>query len=233
MSMLDSRIPVASAAIHLLHRATRANQALETPLSPGEQAAMVSAAARKIEELLEVFQIDHQNDPHTRDTPRRVARMFVTELMRGRFAEPPELTRFAEVAEGRQLIISGPIALRSTCAHHLLPVYGHAFVGVQPGADGGVVGLSKYDRVVAHFAARLQVQEELVQQIGRFLMAETAPRGLAVRITAVHMCKTHRGVLGGHDARMVTSAYFGTLADDVAAQHEFTRECRALMPSPR
>ena len=75
-----------------------------------------------------------------------------------------------------------------------MPIYGHAFVGALPSADGRIIGLSKYDRIVDYFAARLQIQEELVKQIGDFLVEKTSPRGLAVRISAAHMCRTHRGV---------------------------------------
>lgn len=229
--MLENRAPAASATVHRVGAATRANAAVGHPLSPGEQATMIAAATRKLEELFDIFQIDHGQDPHTCDTPRRVAKMFVNELMRGRFSEPPDITEFKNVAPDGQLIITGPIEVRSTCAHHLLPIYGQAFIGIMPGPDGSVVGLSKYDRIVAYFAARLQIQEELVNQIGDFIMAKTAPRGLAVRISAVHMCKTHRGVLGGHESRMVTSAYFGAMTGDQDAKNEFSRECLALSPA--
>lgn len=228
--MLEELSLADAPGVRRIRQGARANAALDHPLSPREQANMISSATRKIEELFDIFQIDHANDPHTRGTPRRVARMFVEEFMRGRFNDPPAVTSFRNVTSSRQLIITGPIDLRSTCAHHLLPIYGTAFIGVTPGTDGSVVGLSKYDRIVAYFAARLQIQEELVDQIGRFIMNATAPGGLAVRISAVHMCKTHRGVLGSHDSRMVTNAYFGSVAEDDAAQRHFVRECLALSP---
>ena len=107
---------------------------------------------------------------------------------------PPRLTDFDNAQRYDQLIVVGPIEVRSLCAHHLMPIYGSAFIGVLPDPDGRIIGLSKYDRVVENFAARLQIQEELVKQIGNFLVEQTQPRGLAVRISAVHMCKTHRGV---------------------------------------
>lgn len=211
-----------------LRSVKRANEATDRPLSPGEQAAMVTAAAVKVGELLDIFQIDHANDPHTQDTPRRVAKMFVMELMRGRFNESPLVTEFENVSHSGELIVTGPIDVRSTCAHHLLPIYGHAFIGIVPAPDGTVVGLSKYDRIVAHFAARLQIQEELVNQIGTFIMDHVAPLGLAVRISAVHMCESHRGVLASHDSRMITSAYFGSIAENSNLKSEFTRECLAF-----
>ena len=109
-----------------------------------------------------------------------------------------------------------------------MPIYGNVFVGALPSADGRIIGLSKYDRVVDHFAARLQIQEELVKQIGQHLVEATAPRGLAVRISAVHMCRTHRGVRASHRGRMVNSAYYGELAADRSLQGQFLQECVAL-----
>jgi GTP cyclohydrolase I len=188
---------------------------------------MLCAAEGKVEELLDILLIDHRADPNTRGTPRRVARMLVDELMRGRFAAPPALTDFDNRLGYGGLIVTGPIEVRSTCAHHLMPIRGEAFVGVLPSAEGKVLGLSKYDRVVDHFAARLQTQEELAQQVGAFLWEGTAPRGLAVRISAAHLCRTHRGVRAG-GGRMVTGAYFGALAEEAAAKAEFLRECAAL-----
>jgi len=124
--------------------------------------------------------------------------------------------------------VSGPIELRSTCDHHQKPIYGTAIIGVVPAVDGRIIGLSKYDRVVDHFVRRFQVQEELTRQIGNYLMEATAPRGLAVRLRAVHMCKTHRGVLGSHKSHMISSAYYGVLKEDERLKREFLQECRTL-----
>lgn len=217
-----------SVALHRLRQPQRANEALDTPLTPAEQTTMLGAAATKLEELFDILRIDHRNDHNTRDTPKRVARMLIEELMQGRFAEPPAITEFDNVQRFNELIVIGPITLRSTCAHHLMPIYGEAYIGVLPAADGKIIGLSKYDRIVEHFGARLQIQEELVQQIGEFIWERTAPQGLAVRISAVHMCRTQRGVRGTHQGRMVTSAYFGSLREDPARKEEFLRECLAL-----
>jgi GTP cyclohydrolase I len=209
-------------------RRRRCNEALPQPLGPAEEQAMLAAAAGKIEELLDVLRIDHRNDHNTRETPQRVAKMLVKELLRGRFAPEPKITEFDNALAFDHLIVTGPIAVRSTCAHHLMPIYGEAYVGILPAADGRIIGLSKYDRIVEHFAARFQIQEELVQQISTFIVEKTRPRGLAVRISAVHMCKTHRGVLAGHGSRMVSTAWFGELERSAALKEEFLRECQGL-----
>ncbi len=217
-----------SLSLHRLRPPRRSNEALDEPLTSEERAGMIAAATRKFEELFDILQVDHRCDHNTRDTPARVARMLVDETMAGRFGVPPSITAFENVGNFEQLIVTGPITVRSTCAHHLMPIYGHACIGILPAADGQIIGLSKYDRIVGHFAARLQIQEELVQQIGRHIMDATAPRGLAVRISAVHMCKTHRGVHASHRSRMVTNAWFGALAAEPGLRDEFLRECATL-----
>lgn len=217
-----------SADIHRLARARLANHGVGAALSPADREAMVRAAASKLEELFDTLQIDHRNDHNTADTPRRVAKMYVEELLSGRYSDPPAMTEFENVGRFDQLIVTGPIDLRSTCAHHLMPIFGEVIIGVLPAADGRIIGLSKYDRVVDHFASRLQIQEELVKQIGLYLFEKTAPRGLAVRASAVHMCRTHRGVRASQRSRMVTTCYFGSFSEDSALKHEFLRECAAL-----
>ena len=223
---------MAAAAIsHLVDRSSVArlcNEAVEGVSSPVEQALLVAAAARKLEELFDVLRIDHANDHNTRDTPRRVAKMLVHEILRGRYSEPPDITEFENALGFDNLIVTGPIELRSTCAHHMMPIYGEVFIGILPARDGKIIGLSKYDRIVEYFASRLQIQEELVKQIGNFIVEKTAPRGLAVRISAVHMCKTHRGVQATHRGRMVNTAFYGELAHDRDLQNAFLHECLSL-----
>lgn len=206
------------------------NEAVDGMGAPAEREAMKLAAAQKIEELFDVLRIDHRNDHNTRDTPNRVAKMLVEELLAGRYTAPPNLTEFENVRNFDDLIVTGPIDVRSTCAHHMMPIYGQAYIGVLPSPDGRIIGLSKYDRIVAHFSARLQIQEELVKQIQDFIVEKTHPRGLAVRISAVHMCKTHRGVRAQHGSRMVNTTFYGELQRNAALRAEFLQECAMLEP---
>jgi len=180
------------------------NEALDTPLTEVERNEMITAAAQKLEELFDILRIDHQNDHNTRETPQRVAKMFVEELLEGRYTAPPTITEFDNAQAYDQLIVTGPLELRSTCAHHLMPIYGEAYIGILPSADGKIIGLSQY------------------------IMDVTAPRGLAVRISAVHMCKTQRGVRASHRSRMVNTYYWGELASDTALKSEFLQECTSL-----
>ena len=209
-------------------QANLGNQAVVGVMSEAERGVMRDAAARKIEELFDILKIDHRNDHNTRDTPARVAKMFIEETMRGRFTSPPRITDFDNVERCDQLIVTGPIEVRSTCAHHLMPIFGHAVIGILPAPDGKIIGLSKYDRIVDYFSSRLQIQEELAKQIERFLVDNTAPRGLAVRISAVHMCKSHRGVRASRASRMVNTTYYGALAEDPQLKSEFLQECAML-----
>lgn len=204
------------------------NEALSEPLDEAARTAMIAAAARKVEELFDILRVDYRNDHNTRETPMRVARMFVEEILEGRYTAPPRITEFDNVQAYDQLIVTGPIEVRSMCAHHLMPIYGQAYIGILPAADGKIIGLSKYDRIVEHFASRLQIQEEMVKQIGQYIVDMTAPRGLAVRISAVHMCKTHRGVRASRRSRMVNTYYWGNLATDADLKREFIHECAIL-----
>ena len=208
-----------------LRRSTVANDSLLEALTASERSLMIEAAAGKMEELFNILRVDHRNDHNTRDTPRRVAKMLVEETMAGRFNAPPKITTFDNAKGFEGMIVTGPIEVRSTCAHHMMPIHGDAYIGILPCAGGRIVGLSKYDRVVDHFARRLQIQEELTEQIGHYLMDLTEPRGLAVRITATHMCKTHRGVKASHQSRMITFCHLGEFARDPLLRQDFSREC--------
>lgn len=217
-----------SASIRRLRPTGRGNEAVAEPLDEAARAGMIAAATTKLEELFDILSIDHRNDHNTRGTPRRVARMFVEELFEGRYGAAPRITEFDNALGYDDLIVTGPLDLRSTCAHHLMPIVGHVFVGIVPSKDGRIIGLSKYDRIVSHFAARLQIQEEMVKQIAEYIAEMTRPNGLAVRISAVHMCKTQRGVRASHRSRMVSTAYHGVLQDDPALKQRFLQECLGL-----
>jgi GTP cyclohydrolase IA len=216
------------ANVHVMRRPKRGNETLSVPLDEREKEAMIASATAKLEELFDVLAIDHQNDHNTVGTPHRVASMLVEELLDGRFSAPPRITEFENILGYDDLIVTGPIDLRSTCAHHLMPIVGHAYIGIVPSKEGRIIGLSKYDRIVSYFASRLQIQEELVKQIGDYINDVTQPMGLAVRISAVHMCKTHRGVRATHRSRMVSSAYHGSMQTDAALKQRFLQECLGL-----
>lgn len=205
-----------------------ANQDVGFPLTDKQREEMRHAAAKKIEELFDILMIDYRNDHNTCETPARVARMMVDETLRGRYEAPPTITEFLNFNHYDQMIVTGPIDLRSTCSHHLMPIYGHVIIGIIPSPKGKIIGLSKYDRIVEYFASRLQIQEELVMQIENHIVQKTKPDGLAVRINAVHMCKCHRGVKSTNFSRMVNSSFYGELKTNERLQSEFVQQAIAL-----
>jgi GTP cyclohydrolase I len=209
-------------------QAALSNEPIIRALSENERQILTSMAAKKIEELFDVLLIDHKNDHNTRETPSRVAKMLVEETLRGRYCAPPTITEFENVTGYDQLIVMGPIHIRSTCAHHMMPIYGHAIIGVVPSQTGSIIGISKYDRIVDYVASRLQIQEELVKQIEQHIVSVTGPRGLAVRVNAVHMCKCHRGIKSTRSSRMVNSSYYGSLSSDSDLRSQFNQEAIAI-----
>lgn len=184
--------------------------------------AQRAAIRREVEgatvRLLEALRIDWKNDPNTRETPARVARMLVDETQRGRFHHPPKLTTFPNTRALDELYTVGPIAVRSTCSHHLVPILGAAWVGVIPGDT--LIGLSKFHRLTEWIMARPQIQEEAAVQLADEIERLIRPQGLAVVVKAEHMCMTWRGVRDT-GSKMVTSIMRGCLRDNAAARAEF------------
>ena len=152
------------------------------------------------------------------DTPRRVAKAY-RELVSGYTTDPVELLNNAifDVAYDDMVVVSN-IEYYSLCEHHMLPFVGHAHVGYLP--KDKVVGLSKIPRIVDMFSRRLQVQERLTRQIAEFLVEVLNPRGVAVVMTASHMCSMIRGVMK-HDANMTTSAMLGDFRHNHDTRSEF------------
>ncbi len=152
------------------------------------------------------------------DTPRRVAKAY-RELVSGYTTDPVELLNNAvfDIAYDDMVVVSN-IEYYSLCEHHMLPFVGHAHVGYLP--KDKVVGLSKIPRIVDMFSRRLQVQERLTRQIAEFLVEVLNPRGVAVVMTARHMCSMIRGVMK-HDANMTTSAMLGDFRHNHDTRNEF------------
>ncbi|MEA1050470.1 GTP cyclohydrolase I [Lamprobacter modestohalophilus] len=175
----------------------------------------VETAARA---LLEALRIDWERDPNTRETPARVARMLVDETQRGRFHPRPKLTVFPNTRQLDELYTVGPITVRSTCSHHLVPILGQAWIGVIPGDT--LIGLSKFHRLTEWIMARPQIQEEAAVQLADEIESLIQPLGLGVVVKAEHLCCTWRGVRDG-GTQMVTSIMRGALRDSPAARAEF------------
>ena len=140
--------------------------------------------------VLDALVIDTENDHNTKETARRVAKMYMKEIFAGRFVSPPKVTSFPNMGY-RSLYTSGPISVKSTCAHHFQNIVGKCWVGILPEKE--VIGLSKFNRIVHHIAERPQIQEEMTTQVAEALQKYAKTPNVAVLIKAEHHCMTQKG----------------------------------------
>jgi GTP cyclohydrolase I len=168
--------------------------------------------------ILRALGIDTANDHNSHDTPRRVAKMLVDEACWGRFNECPKITDFPNAAHLDEIYTVGPISVRSLCSHHMLPIFGRAWIGVIPSER--VIGLSKFNRIVQWVMQRPQIQEEATIMLADKIEELIKPKALGVVVKATHTCMTWRGVKD-NDTDMVTSVMRGTFRDNPAARNEF------------
>jgi GTP cyclohydrolase IA len=202
-----------------------ANDNIAAFLEPGELEQLQLEVETKMQAVLDSLVIDTDNDHNTADTARRVAKMYVSEVFRGRYVKVPTITEFPNVEHLNELMIVGPLSVRSACSHHLCPVIGKLWVGIMPNEHTNVIGLSKYARLAEWIMGRPQIQEEAVVQLADLIMEKTAPDGLAIVMEASHYCMAWRGVKD-MDAKMLTSVMRGVFLKDPALRREFL----ALVP---
>ncbi|MCE7951687.1 MAG: GTP cyclohydrolase I [Xanthomonadales bacterium PRO7] len=177
----------------------------------------VEARAR---EMLRALVIDVDSDHNSRDTAKRLAKMFVRELFCGRYEHAPAVTEFPNVERLNELMIVGPLSVRSACSHHLCPIIGRIWIGVIPSAGSNLIGLSKYARLVNWIMSRPQIQEEAVSQVANLLEQRLEPDGIAVVLEADHYCMRWRGVKDDQ-SRMVNSVMRGRFLTDSSLRGEF------------
>lgn len=194
-------------------------------LEPDDLAQLEADALPHVEALLHSLVIDTATDHNTQDTAARVARMLVREVFAGRYQPAPCMTSFPNVREVDECYAVGPIALRSCCAHHLVPITGSAWIGVIPGER--LIGLSKFHRTVEWVMARPQIQEEAAEQVADAIDEAVHPRGLAVVIRASHLCCSWRGVRDSHSL-MTTAVLRGLFKHDGKARAEFFSTIAAM-----
>lgn len=194
-----------------------ANDNISSYIQEEELPLLVDEVAASFENVLKSLVIDIENDHNTQDTARRVAKMFVNEVFAGRYTNAPSVTSFPNMGY-KGMYTSGPITIRSTCAHHFQNIVGSAWVGVIP--DQEVIGLSKFNRIVHHIAERPQIQEEMTTQIADALKSYAKTPHIAVVVKAEHFCMTHRGVRE-HDSDMTTAVMLGAFRDIPETRAEF------------
>ena len=197
-----------------------ANDNIADFIEDGELVAIESEVAAKAEEMLRALVIDVDNDHNTRDTGRRLAKMFVRELFAGRYQQAPSITEFPNAERLNELMIVGPLRVRSACSHHLCPIMGRVWVGVLPDANSNLIGLSKYARLIDWVMSRPQIQEEAVSQIADLLEQRLKPDGIAVVMEADHYCMHWRGVKDD-GSKMINSVMRGRFLEDASLRKEF------------
>ena len=202
-----------------------ANDNISAYIEPGELGQLLDEVEQKMKGVLESLVIDTVSDHNTNDTARRVAKMYVQEVFGGRFAAQPKITEFPNVEHLNELMIVGPITVRSACSHHFCPVIGKVWIGVMPNEHTSVIGLSKYARLAEWIMSRPQIQEEAVVQLADLIQEKTQPDGLAVVMNATHYCMSWRGVKDA-DSRMINSVMRGVFLKDANLRREFL----SLMP---
>ena len=183
----------------------------------------IDAIALHFGKIMDLLGLDRTDDS-LQGTPKRVAKMYVKEVFGGRFVPTPRVTSFPNMGY-RSLYTSGPISIRSTCAHHFQNIVGKCWVGILP--EDEVIGLSKFNRIVHHIAERPQIQEEMTTQIAEELSKYAKTPNVAVIVKAEHHCMTHRGVRE-HESDMTTAIMLGAFDTHEPLKREFYDICLSM-----
>ena len=219
----DVATPVADRVRERLVRAGRrfhANDNISAFLEEGELDEIQNEVEARMRTVLHALVIDTENDHNTRDTARRVAKMFVREVFSGRYRTEPPVTEFPNVSRLNELMIVGPVTVRSACSHHLCPIIGRVWIGVLPNEHSALIGLSKYARLVEWVMTRPQIQEEAMAQLAKLLQEKMQPDGLALVMEADHYCMQWRGVKD-MDSKMTNSIMRGAFLKNADLRREF------------
>jgi GTP cyclohydrolase I len=197
-----------------------ANDNIAAYIEAGELDLLRLEVAGRIDEVLRALVIDTDSDHNTHETARRVAKMYLMEVFAGRYAAQPPVTEFPNVRHLSELMIVGPVTVRSACSHHLCPIIGRVWVGVMPNEHSALIGLSKYARLVEWVMTRPQIQEEAVTQLADLLQDKMQPDGLAIVMRADHYCMQWRGVKD-MDSKMTNSIMRGSFLKNSDLRREF------------
>ena len=219
----DEGVPVSVKIRERIRHARKrfnANDNIADFIEPGELEKLLDEVSGKMKGVLDSLVIDTEHDHNTGDTARRVAKMYVNEVFRGRYVPGPQITEFPNAEHLNELMIVGPITVRSACSHHFCPVIGRIWIGVMPNEHTNVIGLSKYARLAEWIMGRPQIQEEAVIQLADLIQQKTQPDGLAIVMEASHYCMAWRGVKD-MDSKMINSVMRGVFLKDANLRREF------------
>jgi GTP cyclohydrolase I len=217
------RLPASERIRYRLVRADQryhANDNIAEFVRDGELEELKSEVQAKMDELLRALVIDTESDHNTADTAKRVAKMYLDEVFSGRYRKMPSVTEFPNAERLNELMIVGPIAVRSACSHHLCPIFGKVWIGILPNEHSNLIGLSKYARIADWIMSRPQIQEEAVTMLANELQERVRPDGLAIVMEADHFCMHWRGVKDT-DSAMVNSVMRGAFLKDASLRREF------------
>ena len=220
---IAARMPASDRIRHRLISAGQryhANDNIADFIEDGELGELQDEVQARMQEVLHALVIDTDNDHNTQGTARRVAKMFVREVFAGRYAPAPAVTAFPNVSQLNELMIVGPLKVRSACSHHLCPILGQVWIGVLPNAASDLIGLSKYARLAEWVLGRPQIQEEAVVMLADALERRIRPDGLAVVMQASHFCMHWRGVKDD-GALMRNSVMRGAFLKNATLRREF------------
>jgi GTP cyclohydrolase IA len=197
-----------------------ANDNIADFIRDGELDELQSEVQAHLQGVLKALVIDTDSDHNTQETAKRVAKMFVREVFAGRYKAPPTVTEFPNVTRLNELMIVGPITVRSACSHHLCPIIGKVWIGLLPNEHSNLIGLSKYVRLADWIMSRPQIQEEAVTMLANELQERVNPDGLALVMEADHFCMAWRGVKDA-DSKMTNSVMRGAFLKDANLRREF------------
>ena len=201
-------------------RRFHANDNIQEFIEEDELPLLQAEVAEKMRAVLETLVIDTDSDHNTNETAERVAKLYVREVFGGRYVAPPKVTEFPNAARLNELMIIGPVTVRSACSHHLCPIIGRIWVGVMPNEHSELIGLSKYARLAEWVMSRPQIQEEAISQLADLLQDKMQPDGLAVVMEADHSCMQWRGVRD-MDSKMTNSVMRGSFLKNPDLRREF------------
>ena len=197
-----------------------ANDNISGFLEEGDLEALQDEIESAVDRLLNCMVIDTSRDHNTRDTAQRVARMYLNEVFSGRYVDAPDTTEFPNAESLNELMIVGPVTVRSACSHHLCPIIGRVWIGILPNTKSNLIGLSKYARLSNWIMSRPQIQEEAVVQLADNLETMITPDGIAIVMEADHFCMHWRGIKD-ENTQMINSIMRGQFLEDVSLRREF------------
>ena len=200
--------------------AYHANDNIAAFIRDGELEELQAEVAARMQEVLSALVIDTESDHNTNETAKRVAKMYITEVFRGRYTPMPAVTEFPNFSRLNELMIVGPVTVRSACSHHLCPIMGKVWIGILPNEHSNLIGLSKYARICEWIMGRPQIQEEAVMMLANELQERVKPDGLAIVMEADHFCMHWRGVKDT-ESMMTNSVMRGAFLKDANLRREF------------